>query len=72
MAQLETKHLRVTYKDDAATKEAVFQRVMAYFVKHEAFFGESIQQRDATIIAAPDVLADIADDIIGFEIEEKA
>lgn len=71
MAQLETKQLRVTYKDDAATKEAVFQRVLAYFVQHNAFCGDSIHQRDATVIGAPEVLADIADELMGFDVQDK-
>ena len=71
MPTIDQEFMRVTYLDDEATKQAVFDRVMAYFTKHQAFDGESIHQRDSTIIDAPCVLADIADNIIRFQVEYK-
>lgn len=71
MATFETPDMVVTFKDDEATKQAVFDRVMAYFKEHEMFSGESIHQCDATIIDAPSVLSDIADDIIQFDVVWK-
>ena len=68
---IDQEFLRVTYLDDEATKQAVFDRVMAYFTKHQAFDGESIHQRDNPTIDAPCVLADIADSIIRFQVEYK-
>ena len=44
---------------------------MAYFTEHQAFDGESINQRDNPIIDAPNVMSDIADDIIKFVVEYK-
>ena len=63
--------LRVTYNDDDATKQAVFDRVIAYFKKHDAWDGESVFQRDDPLIDASNVLADIADNIIKFDVEYK-
>lgn len=71
MPTIDQEFMRVTYLDDEATKQAVFDRVMAYFTKHQAFDGESIHQRDSTTIDAPCVLAYIADNIIRFQVEYK-
>lgn len=57
----------VTYNDTQEIRDAVFERVMKYFIEHEAFFGESIHQSDGPIIDAPNVMSDIADDIIKFK-----
>ncbi len=71
MSTFETPDAVVTFKDDEATKQAVFDRVMAFFKEHESFCGESICQCDGPIIDAPNVLADIADDILCFKVEWK-
>lgn len=71
MPTIDQAFIRVTYNDDDATKQAVFDRVMAYFTEHQAFDGESINQRDNPIIDAPNVMSDIADDIIKFVVEYK-
>lgn len=59
----------VSYDDSQEVKDAVFARVMEYFVKHEIFDGESLHQMDNPIIDAPNVLSDICDDIIKFEVK---
>lgn len=71
MATLETTEAIVTFNDDEATKQAVFDRVLEYFKKHEAFHGESIHQMDNPIIDAPSVMSDIADDILKFSVQYK-
>lgn len=60
----------VTGDNSEEAKEKVFQAVMAYFIKHKSFWGESIAQSDNTIIDAPDVMCDIADNIIKFKVRE--
>lgn len=67
---IKTKDCTATYKDDDATKQAVFDRVLEYFKKHEAFWGESIHQRDDPIMDAPSVMSDIADDILQFQVAD--
>ena len=57
----------LTYKDDQKTRDAVFERLLAWFFKHKSFSGESIMQSDAPQIEAPVLLSDIADDIIEFD-----
>lgn len=69
--KIETSDQIVTYKDDQATKDALFVRVMRFFEETELFSGESLCQSDAMYISAPDLLSDIADDILQFETEEK-
>jgi hypothetical protein len=71
VAQLETENCVVTYLDDQSTRDAVFQRLLTYFAKHEAFSGESIFQRDAPSMDASCVLSDIAEDIFKFSVTEK-
>lgn len=61
----------VTYNDTQEIRDAVFERVMKYFIEHEAFFGESIHQSDDPIIDAPNVMSDIADDIIKFKFQSE-
>lgn len=61
----------VTYNDTQEIRDAVFERVMKYFIEHEAFFGESIHQSDDPIIDAPNVMSDIADDIIKFKFSSE-
>lgn len=59
----------ITYTDNQDVRNAVFERVMEYFVKHGMFSGEGIQQSDNAILDAPEVMSDIADDIIKFKSE---
>ena len=61
----------VSYDDSDEVKNAVFERVMAYFIEHQAFHGESIHQMDNTIIDAPSVMSDICDDIIKFDVVDR-
>lgn len=44
---------------------------MEYFKKHECFSGESIMQMDNPQIEAPELMADIADDILKFKFTYK-
>jgi hypothetical protein len=67
--QIKVNDYEVSYEETDEIKQAVFDRVMKYFNKHQAFHGEVIMQMDDPIIDAPNVLADIADDIIKFKVE---
>ena len=68
---IETDDYVCHYEVNDDIKNKVFERVMAYFTKHEVFSGESLMQSDWTLLDAPTVLADIADDIIKFDAEWK-
>lgn len=61
----------VSYTDSTEVRDAVFERVMKYFIKHGHFCGEGICQSDNPIIDAPNVMSDIADDIIKFEYKDE-
>jgi hypothetical protein len=52
---------------DEDLKDKVFERVMEYIIKHEAFCGESIHQSDKPILDAPNVMSDIVDNILNIE-----
>lgn len=71
MAEIKNSEYDVTYNCNAEIKDAVFNEVMQFFLKHEAFSGEVIIQTDDTIIEAPGVLAEIADRIIEFKVTWK-
>lgn len=71
MGTVDTENYVGTYRDDEATKQAVFDKVVAFFVKHESFHGECIMQSDDPQIYAPELLAEIADEVMHFEIECK-
>lgn len=55
---------RISYKDDEATKQAVFDAVIAFLKKHKVFCAECICQSDNPQIEAPVLLANIAEDIL--------
>lgn len=71
MALIDTPDYTVEYKDDPATKDAVFNAVLEFFKKHDKFCGDSISQSDGPIVDAPNLLCDLADNIIGFKITWK-
>lgn len=60
----------VTYEDSPEIRDAVFERVMQYFNEYNCYAGEIIHQSDDPIIYAPNVLSDIADDILKFKMED--
>lgn len=61
---------RVLYQDTPEIREKVFARVMQYFKEHDTYTGEGIHQTDNCIIDAPNVMSDIADDILECRHEE--
>lgn len=61
----------VSYNETQELKDQVFERILSFFKKVDHFTGESLQQSDDVHELAPDVLSDIADDIIKFEIIYK-
>lgn len=71
MKKIETSDFICKYDDSESVKNAVFERVMEFFKTHESFHGEQIMQSDSPLIDAPNVLADIADNIIKFNVEWK-
>lgn len=60
---------KVTYSDTTETKELLFQKLLEFFKTTETFSGESVCQSDRAIIAAPELLSDIADEIFKFDIK---
>lgn len=66
MATLETENYIVSFADTPILHKKVFDAVIDYYKKHEAFNGECICQSDDPVIDAPHLLAAIADDIIQF------
>jgi hypothetical protein len=71
MATLETESYVVSYQDDEATKQAVFDRLIAFYKKHESFHGECIMQSDDPQIYAPELVAELADEVFKFDSKLK-
>jgi len=66
--KIEISYGQVEYDDTPEIRDQVFERVMKYFQEYNAWGGEVIHQDDDCIIYAPNVLSDIADDIVKFKI----
>ena len=64
---IEARGCTVRFEDSPEMAHKVFNKLIDWFVEHQCFSGESLQQMDATNIDAPIVLSDIADDVIEFE-----
>lgn len=60
----------VTYSQSQDVKNAVFDRLIDWYFIHGSFNGGSIIQCDDLSIDAFNVLAQIADDIIQFDVSE--
>ncbi len=69
--RLENDERVVTFRVNAETKDAVFDRVMKFFEEQDQFSGEGIHQSDNCLIEAPSVLSDIADKILKFNVNHK-
>ena len=69
--KFETKDYVVEYPDDIETQKEIFNRVIQFFIGHESFCGESIVQSDGCLIDGPELLAEIADDILKFKVDYK-
>ena len=69
--RIETDDFIVRFMSNDATKEKVFNALIEWYKKHEAFSGGSIMQCDGPNIDAPVILGDIADDILKFDVEWK-
>lgn len=59
----------VAWDDSPEAKEAVFQKVLKYFLGEEAFSGESISQMDSPQVEAIALVCDIADGILKFKVK---
>ena len=57
----------VTFDDSQEMKDKVFDRLIDWYIEQEAFHGECIQQSDRCVMDAPNILSEIADDIIKFD-----
>ena len=69
MRTIKTKNCIVTFSEEPSVKDAVFEAVVKFFVDHESFNGESIMQNDNPQMDSPVLLADIADDVLKFNVE---
>lgn len=66
---LNTKHFTATFEDTPELRDAVFEKLIAFYAEHESYSGESIMQSDNPQIYAPVLLSEIADDLIKFKVD---
>ncbi len=59
--------MTVSYDDTPELRNAVFERVLLFFIEQKTFSGESICQMDGPQIEAPNMLGDLADDVFKFQ-----
>lgn len=67
--EIKTKDFVVRFEVNDEIKQELLERVVKFFVDNESFDGEVIMQSDGCIINAPDVLSEIADEILKFKVE---
>ena len=67
--KFETQNYIVTCRDKEQIQGELFDRLLVFFKEHETFCGESLQQCDDPILAAPELLADIADKVFQFDVD---
>ena len=60
----------VTFQSGEVTKQKVFDRVIKFCVDNRGFWGESIMQCDNSQINAPEVLAELTDDVLKFDVKD--
>lgn len=58
---------KIIHEYSIEVKNKVFNRLMEYFNKYEAYDGETIHQSDEPNLGAIIVLSDIADDLFEYE-----
>lgn len=63
--------LRVTIDENSTLKEAIADKVLAFFQKHGMWSGEQIMQSDAPQIDAPRLLSEIADEVLHAKVVRK-
>lgn len=59
----------VWYNSCQETKDALYDKVLKWFLNQESFSGECIMQSDGPQIDGPVLLSEIADDIFQFDTE---
>lgn len=58
----------VSYKKDQLTKEKVFAAVLDYYQQLDLYSSQEIGQSDIAKIDAIQLMQDLAEDVLGFEI----
>jgi hypothetical protein len=71
MRKIVTENCVVTFPDDQATKDAVFERIVAFCAKHEAFSGETMAQCDGPQLDIVGLMCDLIDDVMRFDVKDK-
>ena len=59
--------LEISYNHNNDTKEAIFEKLLAWYKEHKCYDGEAITQNDDCQVYAVDILAELADDVFKFE-----
>ncbi len=63
MAIRDIENGKLLYHDDQATRDAVFEKVLQFFIDQQSFSGESVFQHDGVAIDSPVMLGELADNV---------
>lgn len=58
----------VKYKDDEATMKEVYERMLKWFVRNDAYSGEIIWESDNCMERAPEILTELAEEVFKFDV----
>lgn len=67
----ETEDFIIKFNDNKEIRDKVFDAVIKWCFEYELFSGECIHQCDSGQIEAPNLLSNIVDDIIKFDVEYR-
>lgn len=68
-AKTEIEDGHVSYDIGPETQREVFWKLLGFFIEQGLFTGECIMQSDSPSLDGPELLSEIADDIMKFEVE---
>lgn len=69
MAKMTFEDHELEFAADGYARDAVYRKVLQFFIDNQCYSGESIMQSDAPQIESPELLADLADNVFKFNVE---
>lgn len=68
---VETDEYTLTYDAGPEIQNQLYTKMLGFYKRHHAFSGESVMQCDGPQLEAPELLAEIAEEIFNFDVEWK-
>lgn len=67
----ENEEYDLSFEFGKETEQLLYDKLLAFFLKHQSFTGECIGQSDGPQMAATELICEIADEIFKFDVEWK-